>query len=50
MEDKLDVLISELDTASGMLIVAAMKDETVRAAMEKVISVSFELGQLLNEL
>lgn len=40
-----DEMISELDTAVGMLIVAAMKDKTVKEAMEKIINVSFELGQ-----
>ncbi|WP_158301772.1 hypothetical protein [Paenibacillus mesophilus] len=41
---KMDDLISDLDTAAGMLLVASMKDETVRAAMEKITHVSVELG------
>lgn len=49
MHDKLDELISELDTACGMLLVASMKDETVRAAMEKVTGVSVRLGELIDE-
>ena len=38
-------MISRLDTACGMLIVAAMSDITVREAMEKVTSVSLSLGE-----
>ena len=38
-------MISRLDTACGMLIVAAMSDATVREAMEKVTSVSLSLGE-----
>jgi hypothetical protein len=41
---KIDELISELDTAAGMLIVASLADETVRTAMEKINHVSVELG------
>jgi hypothetical protein len=37
-------LISELDMAAGMLIVASMTDETVRTAMENITHVSVELG------
>ena len=36
-------MISRLDTACGMLIVAAKSDATVREAMEKVTSVSLSL-------
>ena len=43
-EEKIGKLISELDTAVGMLIVAAMTDKTVKEAMEKVSEVSYELG------
>jgi hypothetical protein len=43
---EIEKMISELDTAVGMLIVAAMKDPTVKEAMEKVSNVSFELGRL----
>ena len=42
-------MISELDTAVGMLIVAAMKDPTIKTAMEKVSKVSFELGELAEQ-
>lgn len=38
-------MISRLDTACGMLIVAAMSDRTVRDAMEVVTSVSLSLGE-----
>jgi len=50
LNEKIDKLISELDAATGMLIVAAMKDKTVRQAMEKVSNVSFELGNLIDEI
>lgn len=50
LNEKIDKLISELDTATGMLIVPAMKDKTVKQAMEKVSKVSFELGNLINEI
>lgn len=46
---KIEEMIQELDTAAGMLIVAAMKDSTVRAAMEKISKVSFELGLMDEE-
>jgi hypothetical protein len=39
-------MISELDTAGGMLIVAAMEDPIVKQAMEKVMKVSIALGEL----
>lgn len=38
-------MVSRLDTACGMLIVAAMSDRTVRDAMEVVTSVSLSLGE-----
>ena len=38
-------MISRLDTACGMLIVAAMSDATVREAMEMVTTVSISLGE-----
>jgi hypothetical protein len=47
VEDKLDKIISALDTAAGMLIVAAMKDKTIRKAMELVSQASFDLGNLV---
>ena len=42
----LDEMISKLDTACGMLLVAAMRDKTVREAMELVTSVSLALGEI----
>lgn len=45
-EDKIAELISELDTAVGMLIVASIKDNIVKEAMGKVSEVSFELGMM----
>lgn len=50
LNKKIDKLIHELDTATGMLIVTAMKDQTVRQAMEKVSNVSFELGNLIMDI
>lgn len=50
LNEKIDKLIHELDTAAGMLIVTAMKDQTVRQAMEKVSNVSFELCNLIDEI
>ena len=38
-------MISRLDTACGMLIVAAMSDRTVREAMEMITTVSLSLGE-----
>lgn len=49
MADKFGELISKLDTACGMLLVASMKDGRVREAMEKVTEVSVELGEMVNE-
>ena len=45
----IEEMISELDAANGMLVVAAMRDKTVKAAMEKVIDVSIALGFLTDE-
>ena len=43
-------LISELDTAVGMLLVTAMSGNSeVKAAMEKVSHVSVTLGELAEE-
>ena len=42
-------MIRELDTAVGMLIVAATQDPVIKEAMEKVSNVSFELGNLIDE-
>ena len=50
INEKIDKLISELDTAAGMLIVASTKDKTIKQAMEKVSNVSFELGNLIEEI
>jgi len=49
--NKIDLtkLISELDTATGMLIVAARHDVTVREAKQKIIDVSFALGEMAAE-
>ena len=38
-------MISRLDTACGMLLITAMRVETVREAMELVTSVSISLGE-----
>ena len=38
-------MISRLDTACGMLLVAAMSDATVREAIETVTTVSVSLGE-----
>jgi hypothetical protein len=38
-----DKIIKELDTVVGMLIVAAMKDDTVKEAMERISQLSFDL-------
>ena len=38
-------MISRLDTACGMLLVAAMSNATVREAMETVTTVSVSLGE-----
>ncbi|AKL96631.1 hypothetical protein CACET_c31870 [Clostridium aceticum] len=47
MDKKIDTIISKLDTAAGMLIVAAMKDQTVKKAMRLISESSFELGNLI---
>lgn len=46
LEMSIDEMISELDIAGGMLLVASMKDATVRQAMEKITKVSIALGEL----
>lgn len=46
-KEKIDKLISKLDSCCGKLIVIAMKDNLVKEAMEEVSEVSFELGNLL---
>lgn len=43
---KLDKIISELDTASGMLLIASMSNKDVRKAMEIIMEVSLELGDM----
>lgn len=48
MEDKFGEIISALDTAAGMLIVASMTDSTVRKAMELVTQASLDLGNLID--
>lgn len=49
LADKLDALISELDTACGMLIVAAMSNPVVKEAHEKVMNVSVRLADIIND-
>lgn len=39
-------MISALDKAAGMLLVASMKDATVRQAMELITNVSLSLGEI----
>lgn len=46
LEMSIDEMISQIDTAAGMLLVASMKDATVRQAMEKITDVSLALGEL----
>lgn len=50
MDEKLAEIISALDTATGMLIVAAMRDQTVHKAMEIVSKASFDLGNLIDDV
>jgi len=50
INDKISKLISELDTSVGMLIVASANNRTVYDAMEKVSGVSFELGNLIDDI
>lgn len=45
----LDSLVSELDTAVGMLLVASTRDPVVKQAMELVSGVSFKLGLEIDE-
>ena len=45
MKLSFEKMISMLDTACGMLLVAAMSDRTVRDAMEMVTNVSVSLGE-----
>ena len=45
MKLSFDEMISRLDTACGMLLVAAMRDQTVKEAMELVTTVSISLGE-----
>jgi hypothetical protein len=49
-ERKITNLISRLDTSTGMLLAASAKDNLIKHAMEKVSGVSFELGQIIDEL
>lgn len=50
INEKIGNMISELDTAAGMLIVASTKNDEVREAMRKVSKVSFDLGNLIEEI
>lgn len=40
-----DEMVSELDTAVGMLAVPAMKDSTIRKAIQVINKVSIALGE-----
>lgn len=46
-KEKIGEYISKLDEATGRLIVAAMKDKTVKDAMEIIMNVSVGLGDLV---
>ena len=46
LEMSIDEMISELDTAGGMLLVAGMSDANVRFARDKITKVSIALGKL----
>ena len=46
-KEQIDKAIHELDTAAGMMLVAAMQDPLLKKAMEKVSTVSFDLGMML---
>lgn len=51
VSEKLAKLISEIDTATGMLIVTAMHGNAeVKSAMEKLTDVSVELGDIACDL
>jgi hypothetical protein len=45
--EKIDKLISKLDTGVGKLLVPAMRDGLVKEAMQEVSEVSCELGNML---
>lgn len=45
--EKIGELISKLDESVGKLLVAAMKDNLVKEAMEQVSEVSFDLGNMV---
>ena len=45
-EKVIEKAIHEIDTATGMLIIASMMDRTIREAMEKLTQVSIKLGNL----
>ena len=47
---KLGKLIKELDTVVGMLLVPSMQSNEVKVAMDKVSTVSFELGLIIDDL
>lgn len=50
INEKFDGFIHKLDGACGRLLVASMKDATVRQAMEMVTEVSLGLGELINQI
>ena len=43
-------MITELDTATGMMLVASVNHKAAREAMEKISNVSFELGFLVDKV
>lgn len=45
--EKIEKIISELDTAVGKLLVPSMRDKLVQDAMKQVSKTSFDLGNLL---
>jgi hypothetical protein len=49
LDERLGKLVSELDTAAGMLIVASMTDSTVNKAHKLVLDVSLALDEIINE-
>lgn len=47
---KIEKMITELDTAAGMILVGAMKDPVILQAMGKINNVSIELGELAGRI
>jgi hypothetical protein len=50
LDERLGGLVSKLDTAAGMLIVASMTDPTVKKAHKIVLDVSIALDEIINEI